>query len=210
MSQIQQALPDREAVCIEYPGYIRSFEAALATLGGTAKVAQTFQGQKHRPLSLHFRPDDPLSHPLDGERQELSGCLLRFSRKASADRSASPAVSATIVARLTTSYNFTGIADFQYASSSGQAKCLVPEAVPEPFSKSVEPLICLPTRFSFVDAPVDYSFRSFYGEDPPEYKAGALSCSLCEILACNCTRSPVDQGSAESSFSNIHAALCHT
>ena len=176
MTQIEQALPEAEAVCIEYPGYIRNTAAALETLGGSEKIAQNLQGPKHRPLALYFRPEDPLSHPLDGERQDLSGCLLRFSRKAGREQPA--AVTGRIVARLTTSYNFTGIADFQYAATPSQPEPVIPEAVPEPFCTGNEPLVCLPTRFSFVDTPIDYSFRSFYSEDPAEYKAGMLCCFI--------------------------------
>ncbi len=172
MSQIDQAFPEAEALCIEYPGYIKNFDSALQTLGGTEKIAQALQGPKHRPLPLNFRPEDPLSHPLDGERQDLSGCLLRFSRSAGAGQP--DLVKGSIVARLTTSYTFTGIADFQYGSNPSHPEQEIPGAVPEPLSTGPQPLQCLPTRFSFVDTPIDYGFRSFYSKDPAEYKAGAL------------------------------------
>ncbi|KAK9838763.1 hypothetical protein WJX74_002871 [Apatococcus lobatus] len=174
MAQIEQTIPEAQALCVEYPGYIQNFEAALETLGGFQKIAQSFQLPKPGPLSLHFRPDDPLSHPLDGVRRELSGCLLRFSRKLGAGaQDAAP--KAEIVARTTTSYSFTGIADYQYASSSVRSEPAVTEAESEPFSAGNEPLLCLPTRFSYEDAPLDYSFRSFYSKDPAEYKAGKAS-----------------------------------
>ena len=172
MSQIEQTLPEAQALCVEYPGYIQSFEAAIQTLGGFQKIAQNFQLPKPSPLSLHFRPDDPLSHPLDGVRRELSGCLLRFSRKAGGSQPASPAVE--IVARTTSSYSFTGIADYQYASRPGRNEPPISESEPEPFSAGHEPLLCLPTRFSYEDAPLEYCFRSFCSEDPTEYKAGRL------------------------------------
>ena len=170
MSQIEQNLPEAQALCVEYPGYIKNFEAAVKTLGGFNKIAQNFHLPKPSPLSLHFRPDDPLSHPLDGVRRDLSGCLLRFSRKAGGSQSVT--TTAEIVARTTTSYSFTGIADFQYASQSGNSDPAVTEDELEPFSTGKEPLLCLPTRFSYEDAPLEYCFRSFYSKDPAEYKAG--------------------------------------
>lgn len=185
MSQIEQTLPEAQALCIEYPGYIQSFEAAVETLGGFKKIAQNFQLPKPSPLSLHFRPQDPLSHPLDGVRRELSGCLLRFSRKAGGSQPADPAVE--IVARTTTSYSFTGIADYQYASNSGRSEPPITESEPEPFSAGHEPLVCLPTRFSYEDAPLEYCFRSFYSEDPTEYKAGMLWTQTAEgCSGCTC------------------------
>lgn len=62
-------------------------------------------------LKLRLRPDDPYSHPLFGERSsQQNGLLLRIARpKGQPD--AAPAVHC--VARVTASYAFNGLADYQ-------------------------------------------------------------------------------------------------
>lgn len=71
----------------------------------------TFSFAQPAFLKLRLRPDDPYSHPLFGERSsQQNGLLLRIARpKGQPD--AAPAV--RCIARVTASYAFNGLADYQ-------------------------------------------------------------------------------------------------
>lgn len=79
MSFITQPIPEKEALLIEYPGFVRNPDAAIETLGGLEAVLATAVGST--PLPLRLRPGDPLSHPLEGNKQPTCGLLLRICRK---------------------------------------------------------------------------------------------------------------------------------
>ena len=75
------AVPAAEAVLIEYPGFVQSQEAALATLGGPDAVAAVLgSDSRQAELSLRFRPGDALAHPITGARSPTQGLLLRVTR----------------------------------------------------------------------------------------------------------------------------------
>lgn len=80
MVSLEQSLPPKEALLVEYPGYIREPGAALGTLGGTQAIGAIARGEAPL-LQLHFRRDDPLSHPLLGNKKATRGVLLRLKRK---------------------------------------------------------------------------------------------------------------------------------
>lgn len=79
MSQIRHPLPLATCVAIEYPGYVRDEEKALATLGGEAAVNAAVTS--NWALRLSFRPSDPTTHPLYGEKASCCRLLLRISRR---------------------------------------------------------------------------------------------------------------------------------
>ncbi|XP_058184245.1 uncharacterized protein LOC131301813 isoform X2 [Rhododendron vialii] len=72
--------PSTEAFAVHYPGYPSSTTRAVETLGGSEGIlkARCLQSNK---LELHFRPEDPYSHPVFGELQPCNNFLLRISKR---------------------------------------------------------------------------------------------------------------------------------
>ncbi|GER27790.1 transcription factor IIIC [Striga asiatica] len=75
-----------EVFAVHYPGYPSSTERAIETLGGKdgiLKAVPSFQvrSEKSNKLKLHFRPEDPYSHPAFGELLPCNNYLLRISKK---------------------------------------------------------------------------------------------------------------------------------
>ncbi|KAF7132871.1 hypothetical protein RHSIM_Rhsim09G0003800 [Rhododendron simsii] len=72
--------PRTEAFAVHYPGYPSSTTRAIETLGGSEGIlkARCLQSNK---LELHFRPEDPYSHPVFGELQPCNNFLLRISKR---------------------------------------------------------------------------------------------------------------------------------
>jgi Tau95 Triple barrel domain len=67
MASLSQAIPQQEALAIEYPGYVANVPAVLRTLGGIEALCAA-QESRSNFLRLHLRPGDPLAHPLLGDR----------------------------------------------------------------------------------------------------------------------------------------------
>eukprot|EP00268_Persea_americana_P057617 TRINITY_DN6909_c1_g2_i9.p1 TRINITY_DN6909_c1_g2~~TRINITY_DN6909_c1_g2_i9.p1 ORF type:complete len:601 (+),score=127.53 TRINITY_DN6909_c1_g2_i9:334-2136(+) len=78
--RISGFLPDLEAFSVHYPGYPSSTSRAIETLGGTEGILKT-RSSKSNYLELHFRPEDPYSHPAFGELRQCSSLLLKISKK---------------------------------------------------------------------------------------------------------------------------------
>ncbi|KAL3619231.1 hypothetical protein CASFOL_036801 [Castilleja foliolosa] len=77
---ISGVLPsNREVFAVHYPGYPSSTDRAVETLGDILKV----RTEKSNKLELHFRPEDPYSHPAFGELQPCNNYLLKISKKKS-------------------------------------------------------------------------------------------------------------------------------
>lgn len=132
-------LPSAEAFAVHYPGYPSTASRAIETLGGTDSIIKA-RSSKTNKLELHFRPDDPYSHPAFGQLYPCNNLLLRISKKNSRSSqneleetrmtgssiSASQTVetpkdedfpctlSADIVARVHEAYRFNGMADYQH------------------------------------------------------------------------------------------------
>ncbi len=187
-------VPQQAAVAIEYPGYIRSVDAALTTLGGEAGITTAVATQAPY-LTLRLRPDDPYSHPLFSDKpMPAHSLLLRISRPKDQPEGSSDGVKVTAVARVTRVYRFSGLADFQFlqprhptgmgriAVSPAAAKAYhaLPEdnraAVAEPFKRQ-EPFLMVPPLFSRLDMPTNFSFRD--STDRPEGE-----CQLYDSAAC--------------------------
>ncbi|XP_031480597.1 uncharacterized protein LOC116250801 isoform X2 [Nymphaea colorata] len=77
-------LPKDEAFAVHYPGYPSSTSRAIETLGGNDGILKA-RSSVSNYLELHFRPEDPYSHPAFGELRHCKGLLLRLSRNKSAD-----------------------------------------------------------------------------------------------------------------------------
>ncbi|KAK2641611.1 hypothetical protein Ddye_023374 [Dipteronia dyeriana] len=75
-------LPSSEAFAVHYPGYPSSMSRAIETLGGTQSLIKARSSQSNK-LELHFRPEDPFSHPAFGELRPYNGLLLKISKKKS-------------------------------------------------------------------------------------------------------------------------------
>ncbi|KAK6928942.1 Transcription factor IIIC subunit 5, HTH domain [Dillenia turbinata] len=114
---VSGVLPSSEAFAIHYPGYPSSTSRALQTLGGLDEICKARCSQSSK-LELHFRPEDPYSHPAFGELQPSQSFLLRISKKGSlangetisaAEDSESHHLSADIIARVSD-----GMADYQH------------------------------------------------------------------------------------------------
>eukprot|EP00775_Hariotina_reticulata_P013848 gene13848-13969_t len=148
---ISLRVPRQTAVAIHYPGYVRNTDLALQTLGGPATLNKALQDEASF-VKLRYRPEDQHSHPLFGERQKENGLLLRISRPRD-QPDADPTI--TIAARVTASYSFAGLADYQYLGVdtyqqqrdySNLTQRNRPEAA-EPF-KAAQPLMLVPPIFS--------------------------------------------------------------
>ncbi|AED93312.1 Transcription factor IIIC, subunit 5 [Arabidopsis thaliana] len=123
-------LPSKEAFVVHYPGYPSSISRAVETLGGIQGITTARESTSNK-LELHFRPEDPSAHPAYGERRHCNGFLLKISKedvkKDSLPESqpvistsdaclpeVRPALCADIVARVSESYCFDGMVDYQH------------------------------------------------------------------------------------------------
>lgn len=77
--KISGKLPSNVAFAVHYPAYPSSMERAIETLGGTQAIAKARSSQSNK-LELHFRPEDPYSHPAFGELQGCNNFLLRITK----------------------------------------------------------------------------------------------------------------------------------
>ncbi|KAJ4715492.1 general transcription factor 3C polypeptide 5-like [Melia azedarach] len=73
-------LPSSEVFAVHYPGYPSSTSRAIQTLGGSESILKARSSSSHK-LELHFRPEDPYSHPTFGELHSCNNLLLRISKK---------------------------------------------------------------------------------------------------------------------------------
>lgn len=146
-------LPAARGFVVEYPGYIRSLDAALASLGGEAELARCRQADCS--ISLHLRPSDTLAHPLASEPpRRVSGMLLRVA----------PSGRVSVSSLVDAGFRFSGLADAQYLSApppkrsrlAADELAACPDSVEE---AGEEPLALLPPLFFHSDAPIDCAFR---------------------------------------------------
>ncbi|KAM7520307.1 hypothetical protein LguiB_019269 [Lonicera macranthoides] len=77
---ISGVLPSTKAFLVHYPGYPSSIARAVETLGGSEGIAKARSSQSNK-LELHFRPEDPYSHPAFGELFPCNKFLLKISRQ---------------------------------------------------------------------------------------------------------------------------------
>ncbi|OVA17015.1 Transcription factor IIIC [Macleaya cordata] len=81
---ISGVLPEKEGFAVHYPGYPSSISRAVETLGGTEGILKA-RSSKSNSLELHFRPEDPYSHPAFGRLRPCCNLLLKISKKKTSD-----------------------------------------------------------------------------------------------------------------------------
>lgn len=69
----------KKFLCIEYPGVVKRPKRAIKTLGGEKSLAQSLVQKQE--VNLWHRPEDPFSHPIQGELNETSKLLAKITRK---------------------------------------------------------------------------------------------------------------------------------
>ncbi|XP_062082651.1 uncharacterized protein LOC133788969 isoform X2 [Humulus lupulus] len=79
---VSGSLPSTEVFAVHYPGYPSSMSRAVETLGGVQGI-QTVRNLQSNRLELHFRPEDPYSHPAFGDFRPCNNLLLRISKSKS-------------------------------------------------------------------------------------------------------------------------------
>ncbi|XP_060209462.1 uncharacterized protein LOC132636557 isoform X2 [Lycium barbarum] len=72
-------LPTNKVFAVHYPAYPSSVERAVETLGGIQGIVKARTSQSNK-LELHFRPEDPFSHPAFGELNHSNNFLLKISK----------------------------------------------------------------------------------------------------------------------------------
>ncbi|KAG5569285.1 hypothetical protein H5410_059051 [Solanum commersonii] len=72
-------LPTNEVFAVHYPAYPSSVERAVETLGGIQGIVKARTSESNK-LELHFRPEDPYSHPAFGELKHSNNFLLKISK----------------------------------------------------------------------------------------------------------------------------------
>ncbi|KAL6534758.1 hypothetical protein OROGR_013433 [Orobanche gracilis] len=74
-----------EVFAVHYPGHPSSTDRAIETLGGNQGILKV-RTEKSNKLKLHFRREDPYSHPAFGELQPCNNYLLKISKKKFKDK----------------------------------------------------------------------------------------------------------------------------
>ncbi|XP_052173802.1 uncharacterized protein LOC127789077 [Diospyros lotus] len=73
-------LPSAQAFAVHYPGYPSSTTRAVETLGGSNGILKARSSQSNK-LELHFRPEDPYSHPAFANLCPSNNFLLKLSKR---------------------------------------------------------------------------------------------------------------------------------
>ncbi|KAG2500705.1 hypothetical protein HYH03_001470 [Edaphochlamys debaryana] len=198
MDKLEFVIPQETAVAVEYPGFVRDTSRAVQTLGGMDAIAAAVTIHGHH-LRLRHRPEDRTSHPLYAERVEPTRLVLRISRAsapapapapeangdtaaegpsssapepmATSEASETPPVSVSMVARVTQTFRFPGLADFAFLPNDPLLGVRSREKIPyeqraertEP-AHAVQPFLLIPQLFSWLDMPQDYAFRQPQGK----------------------------------------------
>lgn len=192
-------LPSKETFVVHYPGYPSSISRALETLGGIQGITTARESTSNK-LELHFRPEDPYAHPAWGERRSCNGFLFRIYKEdvkrvpetqpVLATSGACPALCADIVARVSESYCFDGMVDYQHvipihADVAQQRKRKWMEVKPLAGNDDLmdmadeDVMMLLPQFFAPKDMP-DNLVLKLPGTSGPKKKDEAPTQNLCE------------------------------
>lgn len=101
---------------VEYPGFVKNDDKALATLGGTDAISRAFHSQKDR-LELKFRKTDPLAHAVYGDKTPKKCLVLRIQRAKSSEQagtSQESTYSISVIGKIQTVFKFETLAEFQW------------------------------------------------------------------------------------------------
>lgn len=166
-----------QMVMIEYPGFVKNPDKALATLGGLDCVEKVVSSQKDR-LELKFRKADPFAHPAYGDR-EPKKCLVMRIRKVKRDQleqSETSRFEITIIGKIQTSYKFDTMAEFQWLpmqrTNESKASLIDPESIHSGFTVSRSPESLNPEYIPILDDvlpirdPFDNTLKTFNPEAP--------------------------------------------
>uniref|UniRef100_A0A7N8Y0V7 General transcription factor IIIC, polypeptide 5 n=1 Tax=Mastacembelus armatus TaxID=205130 RepID=A0A7N8Y0V7_9TELE len=185
-------LRDNKLVCVEYPAVISSVDKMLQTLGGEQTVSKTF-AHPNRRLELRYRPQDPFSHSLCGNRFLSSNLLLRVRRRVRKKDPRDAEIHMDILGVIGTTYKFQGLADFQclaVQSENGKDtslydKIILRKSENQEFFEQPMPYFLPPAIFSRLDNPVDYFYRADVSQ-----KSGQESLNKKSFICLNRARRP--------------------
>ena len=115
-------VPSTEGVLVEFPGFVRDSEAAIQKLGGLTAIstAAETEAQKEAELAFNARAGDALAHPIVGDRQPTRGLILRVVTKSDSSLgvTCNNSFEVTAAARISSTFQFNSLADFQYTTSA--------------------------------------------------------------------------------------------
>lgn len=170
--KITLPLPDRCFVSIEYPGDIQNIAKAIQTLGGEKRILQACKDPEGC-LELRFNPNALHKHPLTGLRKTTSNILMKVLLKSTTLPSGQliNKTVAKLYGKISTTYAFEGMADFQYESlgteHTYESSCRdFRDAVDlsffanPPVPSIDSQLRIVPPIFSKDGTPQDYSFKN--------------------------------------------------
>ena len=98
----------RDLLAVEHPCFVARPDKAMHTLGGITRIAMVDQDDSSHPLHCNLRPNDPLAHPLYGQKSKRRQILIKVSKTRRV----------TVVGNITHAINFRGLADIQYVSDT--------------------------------------------------------------------------------------------
>ncbi|KAI8818977.1 RNA polymerase III transcription factor IIIC subunit-domain-containing protein [Fimicolochytrium jonesii] len=118
-----QTLPSWKFHAVEYPGYVKNFDNVLKTLGGSEAIEKAFANDLN-VVELRYRPEDPFSHPINGEIIQTSNILLGVTIRRKRKRTGSAAgaqepvdpsqITTRFMGTITKTCRFRAIADYQW------------------------------------------------------------------------------------------------
>ncbi|XP_026152363.1 general transcription factor 3C polypeptide 5 isoform X2 [Mastacembelus armatus] len=153
---------------------------------------QTF-AHPNRRLELRYRPQDPFSHSLCGNRFLSSNLLLRVRRRVRKKDPRDAEIHMDILGVIGTTYKFQGLADFQclaVQSENGKDtslydKIILRKSENQEFFEQPMPYFLPPAIFSRLDNPVDYFYRADVSQ-----KSGQESLNKKSFICLNRARRP--------------------
>ncbi|KAJ2088306.1 tau 95 subunit of transcription factor TFIIIC [Coemansia sp. S100] len=136
----RRSLPERTAFSIEYPGFVNNVDKAILTLGGSERVSRhaTSGIDERGPVQLRYRYNDPISHPINGQKFETENLLIKVTKRARRLKSATGEVlgpvelvseKAEIVAVIDKTARFRKLADFQFIVPKGDPLTQIAKAL---------------------------------------------------------------------------------
>ncbi|CAO3651959.1 unnamed protein product [Mucor hiemalis] len=114
-----KSIGDKRYLCVEYPGYVKRKDRALATLGGEKALAEALA--KETAVKFSYRPGDPFVHPIQGHIIPNSKLLVKVTRRVKKDKLTGEVIKEAegkwdteIQGLVTKTLQFRALADFQY------------------------------------------------------------------------------------------------
>lgn len=112
-----------QMIMIEYPGFVKNPDKAIATLRGLETIERVVASQNDR-MELRFRVLDPYSHPTYGDREPKKCIVMRIKKhnnknknqqqQQSRDEQNCSSYEISIIGRIQTSFKFDSMAEFQW------------------------------------------------------------------------------------------------